>query len=234
MTKKFPALFFAIAASTATAQPTPEFLDEYCLKCHNAEDWAGSLDMEGLNYEHVEKDAEVWEKIVRKVRAGMMPPKGEERPDRTVMDGFAAQLETRLDSSVATIPAVPALHRLNRSEYANAIRDIFGMEILRTRVVVMVASIVMLVALYFFVMRSKTGKAIRAVAEDKDVAPLMGVDVDRTIAITFAVGAAMAGAAGILYGLMFGQTHFFMGFIPGIKAFTAAVLGGIGSIPGAA
>lgn len=112
--------------------------------------------------------------------------------------------------------------------------NIFGIEILRTRVVVMVASVIMLIGLYFFVMRSKTGMAIRAVAEDKDVAALMGVDVDRTIAITFAVGAAMAGAAGILYGLMFGQTHFFMGFVPGIKAFTAAVLGGIGSIPGAA
>ena len=129
MTYKFPALFLAIAAATASAQQTPEFLDQYCLKCHNAEDWAGSLDIEGLNYDNVDHDAEVWEKIVRKVRAGMMPPKGEDRPDRTVMDGFAAQLEDRLDSSVATIPAVPALHRLNRSEYANAIRDIFGIEI---------------------------------------------------------------------------------------------------------
>jgi branched-chain amino acid transport system permease protein len=62
----------------------------------------------------------------------------------------------------------------------------------------------------------------------------MGINVDRTIAITFALGAAMAGAAGIFYGIVFQQTWYFMGFIPGIKAFTAAVLGGIGSIPGAA
>jgi branched-chain amino acid transport system permease protein len=96
----------------------------------------------------------------------------------------------------------------------------------------MVASVVMLIGLYFFVMRTKTGKAIRAVAEDKDVAALMGIDVDRTISITFATGAAMAGAAGILYALLFRQTQFIMGFIPGIKAFTAAVLGGIGSVPG--
>lgn len=109
-----------------------------------------------------------------------------------------------------------------------------GIEILRTRVVVIVTSIVMLIGLYIFVMRTKTGMAIRAVAEDKDVAALMGINVDRTISITFAVGAAMAGAAGILYGLVFRQVHFFMGFIPGIKAFTAAVLGGIGNIPGAA
>ena len=111
---------------------------------------------------------------------------------------------------------------------------ILGIGILKTRAVVMIASVLMLIGLYFFIMRTKTGTAIRAVAEDKDIAALMGIDVDRTISITFATGAAMAGAAGILYGLVFRQVHFFMGFVPGIKAFTAAVLGGIGSIPGAA
>jgi branched-chain amino acid transport system permease protein len=111
---------------------------------------------------------------------------------------------------------------------------ILGLDFLKTRVVVMVISILMLVGLYLFVMRTRTGKAIRAVAENKDVAALMGVDVDRAIATTFAIGAAMAGAAGVLWGLVFQQVHFFMGFVPGIKAFTAAVLGGIGSIPGAA
>jgi branched-chain amino acid transport system permease protein len=83
-------------------------------------------------------------------------------------------------------------------------------------------------------MQTKTGKSIRAVAEDKDVAALMGIDIDKTISITFATGAAMAGVAGVLFALVFRQVHFFMGFIPGIKAFTAAVLGGIGSVPGAA
>lgn len=112
--------------------------------------------------------------------------------------------------------------------------NVFGLEILKTRAVVMVASLIMMLGLYFLVMRTKAGKAIRAVSEDKDVAALMGVDVDRTIAMTFAIGAAMAGFAGILYGMVFRQVHFFMGFVPGIKAFTAAVLGGIGSIPGAA
>jgi len=109
-----------------------------------------------------------------------------------------------------------------------------GTEILRSQMVVIVVTIFMLIGLYLFIMRSKTGKAIRAVAEDKDVAALMGIDVDRTIAITFALGASMAGAAGVLYALVFRQVHFFMGFLPGLKAFTAAVLGGIGSIPGAA
>ena len=111
---------------------------------------------------------------------------------------------------------------------------IIGVEILKTHLVVIVSTILMLIGLYLFVMQTRVGKSIRAVAENKDVAALMGIDVDRAVSITFAVGAAMAGIAGVLYALVFRQVHFFMGFIPGIKAFTAAVLGGIGSIPGAA
>ncbi len=111
---------------------------------------------------------------------------------------------------------------------------VFGIvEIKKAQGVVIVASVLLLIGLYTFVMRTKTGKAMRAVAEDKDAAALMGIDVDQVIVITFAVGAALAGAAGVLYALLFRQVHFFMGFIPGIKAFTAAVLGGIGSVPGA-
>lgn len=109
-----------------------------------------------------------------------------------------------------------------------------GTSILKTHIVVIIATIIMLIGLNFFIMRTKTGKAIRAVAEDKDTAALMGIDVDRAVSITFATGAAMAGVAGVLYALVFTQVHFFMGFFPGLKAFTAAVLGGIGSIPGAA
>jgi branched-chain amino acid transport system permease protein len=112
--------------------------------------------------------------------------------------------------------------------------SIGGVEILKNQVVVIVAAILMLIGLYIFVMKTTTGKSIRAVAEDKDVAALMGIDVDRTVSITFAMGSAMAGIAGVLYAIVFRQVHFFMGFIPGLKAFTAAVLGGIGSIPGAA
>lgn len=111
--------------------------------------------------------------------------------------------------------------------------SIFGIPILKTQVVVFVAAVVLMGGLYYFVQKTKTGKAMRAVAENKDVALLMGIDVDRVIVITFVTGAAMAGAAGVLYGLLFKQVDFFMGFIPGIKAFTAAVLGGIGNIPGA-
>jgi branched-chain amino acid transport system permease protein len=110
---------------------------------------------------------------------------------------------------------------------------LLGIDILRTQAVVLVASVVMMLGLYTFVMRTRTGTAIRAVSEDRDAAALMGIDVDRVIVITFGLGAAMAGAAGILYALVFKQVHFFMGFVPGIKAFTSAVLGGIGNIPGA-
>jgi len=98
---------------------------------------------------------------------------------------------------------------------------------------VIVAAVVMMTTLYLFVMRTRTGTSIRAVSEDKSTAALMGIDVNRAIVVTFALGAAMAGAAGVLYALLFRQVDFYVGFVPGIKAFTAAVLGGIGNIPGA-
>jgi branched-chain amino acid transport system permease protein len=110
--------------------------------------------------------------------------------------------------------------------------DIFGIRL--TLIVVFVSALVMLGLLYAFIQGTRTGKAIRAVSEDMDTAALMGIDVDRTISITFAVGGFMAGIASILYVLIFSQINFFSGFIPGIKAFTAAVLGGIGNLPGAA
>jgi branched-chain amino acid transport system permease protein len=111
--------------------------------------------------------------------------------------------------------------------------NILGIGILKMQVVVAVSAFVMMGILYSFVMYTKMGKAMRAVSENKDVASLMGIDVNRIIVTTFAVGAAMAGAAGVLYALIFRQVNFLMGFVPGVKAFTAAVLGGIGNIPGA-
>jgi branched-chain amino acid transport system permease protein len=122
-------------------------------------------------------------------------------------------------------PTVPALE---------GVVNLGGYEIPVVQIVVLVAAVILMAGLYFFVERTKIGKAMRAVSEDKEVARLMGIDVDKTITITFAVGGALAGAAGIFNGLFRPQgVFFFMGFIPGIKAFTAAVLGGIGNIPGA-
>ncbi|MGB1249157.1 MAG: branched-chain amino acid ABC transporter permease [Candidatus Promineifilaceae bacterium] len=112
--------------------------------------------------------------------------------------------------------------------------EVAGLDFQKVDIMVIVTSLVVMIGLQQFVKRSKTGRAIRAVAENKDAATLMGIDVNRTITITFAIGAAMAGVAGVLYALVFTQLNFIMGFIPGVKAFTAAVLGGIGSIPGAA
>ena len=108
-----------------------------------------------------------------------------------------------------------------------------GVHVRHTQALVLAAAIVMMLLLYGIVMRTRTGKAMRSVAEDRDAAALMGIDVDRIIVFTFALGGAMAGAAGVLYALVYKQVHFFMGFVPGIKAFTAAVLGGIGNVPGA-
>jgi len=110
---------------------------------------------------------------------------------------------------------------------------IFGVNILKVQVVVAIAAFIMMAILYSIVKYTKVGKAMRAVSENKDTAALMGIDVNRIIVSTFAIGAAMAGAAGVLYALVYRQIDWYMGFTPGVKAFTAAVLGGIGNIPGA-
>ena len=99
--------------------------------------------------------------------------------------------------------------------------------------VVIVASLLMLWALHVIVNRTKIGTAIRAVAEDQAAASLMGINVNRMISLTFLIGGAMGGAAGVLFGVQYGLINPYTGFIPGLKAFTAAVLGGIGNIPGA-
>jgi branched-chain amino acid transport system permease protein len=91
----------------------------------------------------------------------------------------------------------------------------------------------MLWVLHLIVNRTKVGTAIRAVAEDQAAASLMGIDVNRIISLTFLIGGAMGGAAGVLFGVQYGLINPYSGFIPGLKAFTAAVLGGIGNIPGA-
>ncbi len=111
--------------------------------------------------------------------------------------------------------------------------DIFGVPVLKAQSTVIVSAIVLMTALYWFVERTRTGRAMRAVAEDRDTAALMGIDVDRIIGITFAIGGMLAGAAGVLYAIVYNQVIWSMGFLPGIKAFTAAVLGGIGNIVGA-
>jgi len=102
-----------------------------------------------------------------------------------------------------------------------------------TGVFTFVLAIILLVSLYLLVQKTRLGRAMRAVSENKQTAALMGIDVDAIISRTFAISGILAGSAGVMWGLHYGQIHSFVGFIPGIKAFTAAVLGGIGNIPGA-
>ena len=99
--------------------------------------------------------------------------------------------------------------------------------------VVIIAALGMLLLLHLLVNRTKIGKAMRAVAEDQATASLMGINVNRIISLTFLIGGAMGGAAGVLFGVQYSLINPYTGFIPGLKAFTAAVLGGIGNITGA-
>ena len=112
--------------------------------------------------------------------------------------------------------------------------NLLGVAVGKAELLSIIGAVVLMSALYYFVNRTKAGRAMRAVGEDREIASLMGIDVDRTIVTTFAIGGMLAGAAGVLWALNFGQVSFQMGFLPGIKAFTAAVLGGIGNIAGAA
>jgi branched-chain amino acid transport system permease protein len=111
--------------------------------------------------------------------------------------------------------------------------SIHGYSIPLVQVLVMITALVSMSILYVVVQRTRMGTAMRAVSEDADAAALMGIDVNRVVLFTFALGGAMAGIAGVCYAFVFKQVYFFMGFTPGIKAFGAAVLGGIGSVPGA-
>lgn len=112
--------------------------------------------------------------------------------------------------------------------------DIRGITISNVQLVVPGVTIMLVLVLQYVVYRTKAGKAMRAVSFDRDVAMLMGVDVDNTIRITFAIGSALAAAAGILVGVAYPRIDPYMGIMAGLKAFVSAVLGGIGIIPGAA
>ena len=100
-------------------------------------------------------------------------------------------------------------------------------------VVTLAVTIVIMICLSLFINKTRAGKAMRAVSQDKEAAELMGISVNRTISMTFAIGSALAAVAGVFYGATYGFIGPFTGSMPGIKAFVAAVFGGIGSIPGA-
>jgi branched-chain amino acid transport system permease protein len=110
---------------------------------------------------------------------------------------------------------------------------IAGVNIQTVQILVVSLTAALMVALTVFVARTQTGKAMRATSFDREAAAMMGIDVDRVIASTFFIGSVLAGAAGVMFGLLYSQIFHLMGFLAGLKGFTAAVVGGIGSIPGA-
>ena len=109
----------------------------------------------------------------------------------------------------------------------------FVVQLSNVQILVVLTTLVLLAIFTWLVTRTRIGRDMRACEQDQTMASLLGVDVDRTISMTFVIGAALASVAGIMYLLYYGLVDFFMGFVAGIKAFTAAVLGGIGSLPGA-
>jgi branched-chain amino acid transport system permease protein len=115
----------------------------------------------------------------------------------------------------------------------DAVVHVGGVAIASKQIAVVGCALVMMAALQLFVYRTSLGRAMRATAQDRETAQLMGIDVDRTIALTFLIGSALAGAAGFISGAYYGTTWFLNGFSAGLKAFTAAVLGGIGNLAGA-
>src|SRR5580658_5475500 len=120
-----------LAIATPLIAQEQALLNQYCITCHNEKIKTAGLMLDKLDFAHPGPNAETWEKVVRKVRAGMMPPGGAPRPDRATMDAFASKLESALDHAAAATPnpGSVVLHRLNRTEYANAIRDLLDLDI---------------------------------------------------------------------------------------------------------
>ena len=106
-----------------------QLVEQYCLSCHNDEDYAGSLDLSLLIADDIAPHQDTWEKVIRKLRAGMMPPPGESRPDENDYLAMTEGLENWVDTHSPRYPGSVTLHRLNRTEYANAVRDLLDLEI---------------------------------------------------------------------------------------------------------
>ncbi|HZI80636.1 MAG TPA: DUF1592 domain-containing protein [Vicinamibacterales bacterium] len=126
------AVLLLLAAAPAGAQQGAQaVVDRYCVSCHSNRLKTGGLVLEGLPVAQAGQQPQVWEKVVRKVRTGMMPPANAPRPDRPALDGLAAAVETTIDRAAAAAPnpGAPGLHRLNRTEYANAVRDLLDLPI---------------------------------------------------------------------------------------------------------
>ena len=127
-------LLLLLAGNAQTPVPASQpqaLLNQYCVTCHNQTAKTGGLALDSLDIANVGKGTQTWEKVVRKIRSGMMPPSGTRRPERAALDAFATELESRLDraGTAAPNPGATGLHRLNRTEYANAVRDLLDLEV---------------------------------------------------------------------------------------------------------
>ncbi len=125
------AIISILLTSTVSNAQDRAFLTQYCIGCHNEKAKTAGVMLDKMDIEHVGESAETWEKVVRKLRTGMMPPSGARRPDRSAIDAFTSNLETALDRAASAMPnpGTTALHRLNRTEYANAIRDLLALPV---------------------------------------------------------------------------------------------------------
>ena len=115
----------------AQAPPPAALLDQYCATCHNEKLKTGGLSLQKADLADIPKGAETWEKVIRKLRVGAMPPQGMPRPDKTALDGLASFFEAALDRGYSAKPNLghATMHRLNRTEYANVIRDLLALDI---------------------------------------------------------------------------------------------------------
>ncbi len=149
-----------------------------------------------------------------------------------------AAVVSALGASIFFSNAVMLVYGARSQVYPNGILpaatvSLLGVEIPLTRIVMFLGTVVLMILLYWFINRTRIGTAIRAVAIDQAAAKLMGINVNNIISLIFLIGPALGGAAGVMVGLYYGQITYDMGFTFGLKAFTAAILGGIGNIPGA-
>lgn len=126
-----PTLVCGQVSSKSPAASGHDLVNQYCIGCHNDKLKAGGFSTTSIDWAHPEQNADQSEKVIRKLRSGMMPPAGMPRPQRAALDGFAASLESSIDAVALKHPdpGRPALHRLNRTEYANSVRDLLNLDV---------------------------------------------------------------------------------------------------------
>ncbi|UCE55900.1 MAG: branched-chain amino acid ABC transporter permease [Desulfobacterales bacterium] len=174
--------------------------------------------------------------LIASAIVGILIEKGAFRPMRGApqVTGFIASLAVSImlqNLGILVLTAQP--RNFTFPDYLQKVINMGGVSFRAVDLVIMLSALTLMCALILLVNKTKLGMAMRATAENIDVARLMGININRTIMATFAMGSALAGIAGLMWGGKFGQIDPLLGFVPGLKSFVAAVIGGVGSIPGA-